>query len=213
MPSAVLWIGSFPGLIEKTPHTISLLTNLSAPIGYITRLAELTQGRLGVVSASLHLEFTTVESFGRKGADSGNRPWTQRAHLSINSVLVPGRIAQVIAARDVLERAGLPLFPQIMKVDGGIATYSAEEQALIRDLVGKIQHRIAPTWPQATKADSVTRVEYFVLLQNGGGYCCRTARRHKQGFGQRVFRNARCGNILRRVRMASVPALFLPTAA
>jgi hypothetical protein len=176
-----------PGLIEKTPHTISLLTNLSAPIGYITRLAELTQGRLGVVSASLHLEFTTVESFVEKALIL-KQTMDPRAHLSINSVLVPGRIAQVIAARDVLESAGLTMFPQIMKVDGGIATYSAEEQALIRDLVGE-----DPTPDRANMAPSYkgrvcyAGVEYFVLLQNGDGYCCRTARRHKQGFLGNVF--------------------------
>ncbi len=176
-----------PGLIEQTPHTISCLTNLSAPLAFIERFAELTRGRLGVVSASLHLEFTSVESFVEK-AIVLRQKMDPRAHLTINSVLVPGRLSQVLAAREVLERAGLKLFPQIMKVDGGIASYGPEDQPLIKELVGE-----APTPDRANMAPSYkgrvcyAGVEYFVLLQNGDGFSCRTARRYKQGFLGNVF--------------------------
>ncbi len=176
-----------PGLIERTPHTISCLTNLSAPLPIVKRFAELTHGRLGVVSASLHLEFTTVESFVEK-AIVLRQTMDPRAHLTVNSVLVPGRLSQVLAARDVLDRAGLKLFPQIMKVDGGIASYGPEEKDIIKELVGE-----DPTPDRANMAPSYhgricyAGVEYFVLLQNGDGFCCRTARRYKQGFLGNVF--------------------------
>ena len=176
-----------PGLIEQTPHTISVLTNLSAPLAIIERFAAQTQGRLGVVSASLHLEFTSPEDFVKK-ANVLREKMDPRAHLTINSVLVPGRLAQVLAAKQVLEQAGLTMFPQIMKADGGIASYSAEDQAIIQDLVGD-----CPTPDRANMAPSYkgkrcyAGVDYFVLLQNGDGFSCRTARRHKQGLLGNVF--------------------------
>ena len=55
-----------PGLIERTPHRLSVLTNLSAPLPILERFARLTQGRLGIVSASLHLEFVDAQEFVRK---------------------------------------------------------------------------------------------------------------------------------------------------
>src|SRR5688572_8068625 len=45
-----------PGLMD-TRHHVSVLTNFSAPVGILERFADLTRGRLKVVSASLHLEY------------------------------------------------------------------------------------------------------------------------------------------------------------
>jgi hypothetical protein len=176
-----------PGLIERTPHTISVLTNLSAPLPIIERFASLTQGRLGVVSASLHLEFTSPESFVEKATLLRDKI-DPRAHLTVNTVLVPGRLAAVLAARKIVESAGLQLFPQIMKLGSGTASYSEEDQAIIRELVGK-----TPTPDRANMAPSYkgrvcyAGVDYLVLLQNGDGFSCRTARRFKQGFLGNVF--------------------------
>ena len=55
-----------PGLIERTPHTVSVLTNLSAPLAQLQRFAELTRGRLGIVSASIHLEHVDIDAFVAK---------------------------------------------------------------------------------------------------------------------------------------------------
>lgn len=124
-----------PGLIQRTPHTISVLTNLSAPLPIIERFASLTQGRLGVVSASLHLEFTSPESFVEKATLLRDK-LDPRAHLTVNTVLVPGDLPPCCCAIFV-ESAGLQLFPQIMKLGSGTASYSEEDQAIIRELVGK----------------------------------------------------------------------------
>jgi organic radical activating enzyme len=176
-----------PGLLQRTNHTISLLTNLSAPLPILLRFAENTKGRLGVVSASLHLEHTTPQDFVKKALLLKDK-MDKNAHLTVSSVLVPGRILQVLAAKEVLEQAGLRLFPQLMKIDGGIASYSEEEQALVSSLIGA-----DPTPDRANVAPSylgkncLAGVLYFVLLQNGDGYSCRTARRFKQGYLGNVF--------------------------
>jgi organic radical activating enzyme len=176
-----------PGLIERTAHTVSVLTNLSAPLSVLERFAQLTHGRLGIVSASLHLEFTDTETFVAK-ARRLRELIAPDARMVVNSVLVPGRIAAVQAAEPSIRSAGLRLFPQIMKVAGGVAEYDEADRARVHDLVGE-----SPSPRRANMAPSYkgrvcwAGVEYLVLLQNGDGYSCRTARRHKQGYLGNVF--------------------------
>lgn len=186
-----------PGLIERTGHTVSVLTNLSAPLPLLRRFAELTRGRLGIVSASLHLEFTEAAEFVEKAA--ALRGWIDPgARMVINTVLVPGRLEQVVAARELVEGAGLKLFPQVLKVKGGVHEYGAEEQRQLTELVG-----ISPTPRRANVAPSYrgrrcwAGAEYFVLTQTGDAFRCRTARRFDQGY---------LGNVLRgTVRLGTGP--------
>jgi hypothetical protein len=176
-----------PGLVERTAHTLSVLTNLSAPWSVLERFARLTRGRLGIVSASLHLEHARAEELAEK-ARRLREAMDPAATLVVNSVLVPGRLAEVQAAREVLAAAGLTLYPQLYKVAGGVHAYDDGDQPLVDDLVG-----IAPGPRRANLAPSYrgrscwSGVEYFVLLQDGEAWSCRTARRHKAG---------RLGNVL-----------------
>ncbi len=176
-----------PGLVAATAHTISVLTNLSAPWPTLERFAELTRGRLGIVSASLHLEHTSAELFAGK-ARRLREIMDPAATLVVNSVLVPGRLEEVQAARAVLEDAGLTLYPQLYKVAGGVHTYDDEDRPRVDDLVG-----ISPGPRRANLSPSYrgrtcwTGAEYFVLLQDGEAWSCRTARRHRAG---------RLGNVL-----------------
>ena len=176
-----------PGLIERTGHTVSVLTNLSAPLSILERFARLTYGRLGIVSASLHLEFVTAEEFVGK-ALALRKLLHPATRLVVNTVLVPGRLEAVRAAERLVEAAGLKLFPQLMKTGGGVAEYEPADRAHIQQLVG-----ISPTPRRANMAPSYrgrtcwVGVEYFVLTQSGDGYSCRTAKRFKQGYLGNVF--------------------------
>lgn len=171
-----------PGLVERTPHTVSLLTNLSAPLSILERFARLTQGRLGIVSASLHLEFTTVETFVEKAVRL-RELMSPDARLVINEVLVPGRLEEVARAKRLVEAAGLKWFPQVMKVKGGVHAYDEADAGRLLPLIGA-----APTPRDANLAPSYrgrlcwTGVDYFVLTQRGDGWSCRTARRFDAGF-------------------------------
>lgn len=176
-----------PGLIEGTAHTVSVLTNLSAPLSILERFARLTRGRLGIVSASLHLEFVSAEEF--VGKARALREWLDpEARLVINTVLVPGRLEAVRAAEQLVHAAGLALFPQLMKIGGGVADYDAADRERIEQLVG-----ISPSPRRANMAPSYrgrtcwAGVEYFVLTQSGDGYSCRTARRFHDGHLGNVF--------------------------
>jgi organic radical activating enzyme len=187
-----------PGLVERTPHTLGVLTNLSAPLAALDRFAELTRGRLSIVSASLHLEHTTVAEFADKAAHLRER-LDPAASLVCNAVLVPGRLEAVEAARAALEARGLRLFPQVMKTKHGVAAYEGDDRERLVRLTGP-----RPTPSEANLAPSYrgrlcwTGVDYFVLTQAGDAWSCRTARR----FGEGSLGNVLDGSFARRAAPA-----------
>lgn len=170
-----------PELVARTPHRLSVLTNLSAPLPVLERFAETTRGRLEIVSASLHLEHVTVDAFVAKAA-ALRALVDRRTRLVVNMVLVPGRLDEIRRAREAIEAAGLVFFPQWMKVGGGIFAYDDDDAPVVTDLVG-----ISPSPRRANVAPSYrgrrcwAGVEYFVLTQRGDAFSCRTARRHAEG--------------------------------
>lgn len=171
-----------PGLVSGTRHTVSVLTNLSAPAHQLEAFAEVTRGRLHVVSASFHAEHTTVADFVAK-ARLLRDAMDPRARLVVNAVMVPGRLDALIEARRAIEDAGLALFPQVMKVGRGIAAYGDDERDAYRALLGQ-----SPTPADANVAPSYrgrlcwAGAEYFVLTQTGDAWRCRTARRFHEGY-------------------------------
>jgi MoaA/NifB/PqqE/SkfB family radical SAM enzyme len=171
-----------PALVEGTPHAVSVLTNLSASLASLERFALLTRGRLGIVSASLHLEFTAVAAFVEKALRL--REWIGAGpSLVVNSVLVPGRLAELLQARDAVEAAGLPFFPQVMKVKGGVHDYDARDRTLLPRFLGLSDDpRRENRAPSYLGRRCWAGVDYLVLTQSGDAFSCRTARRFGEGF-------------------------------
>ncbi len=171
-----------PDLVSRTQHTISVLTNLSAPEAVLDRFSDLTQGRLGIVSASLHLEHVATGDFIRRALRLRER-MSPQASLVCNTVLVPGRLEEIARAKAQLENAGLRVFPQVMKTKHGVSEYDADDRRRLVVLTGD-----QPTPRQANLAPSYrgrrcfTGVDYFVLTQRGEGFSCRTARRFGEGY-------------------------------
>ncbi len=171
-----------PGLCDETPHAISVLTNLSAPPSILSRFARLTQGRLKIVSASLHLEHADLAEFVAK-ARAFRDEIDPAASMVVNAVLVPGRLAEVARARAALSEVGLRLYPQIMKVKKGVHAYDDDDLPLVDGLIG-----ISPSPRQANTAPNYrgrmcwTGVAYFVLMQNGDAWSCRSAKRVAEGY-------------------------------
>lgn len=168
-----------PGLMKLTSHRISVLTNFSASRRDLMRFAQQTRGRLAVFSASLHLEFADAEEFAEKAA------WfvlqlDPEARFVVNQVVLPGREAEAARCRDALAARDIRWFPQLYKVDGGVATYP-DPDALV-PLIGR-----RPTPREANVAPSYrgrrcwAGVEYFVVDKDGGAWSCRTAKRHGEG--------------------------------
>lgn len=176
-----------PGLVERTPHLLSVLTNLSAPLPVLERFAVETRGRLGIVSASLHLEFADVPSFVEKAARF-RELIDPDARLVVNAVLVPGRLDRVAEAERALAAAGLQLFPQLMKTKTGVFAYDADDRVRLRTLIGdEPTPRSANLAPSYRGLSCWAGTEYFVLTQTGDAWSCRTAKRFAEG---------RLGNVL-----------------
>lgn len=184
-----------PGLVARTPHDLSVLTNFSAPADDLRRFVELTRGRLRVVSASLHLEFVAVEDFVAKAVAFA--AWLEPGvDFVVNQVLLPGRLDQAAAARDVVRAAGLRWFPQLYKAGGGVADYpdDAALRALIGDAPGPREANTAPSYRGRT---CWTGVDYFTVDKDGAAWSCRTARRHGAG---------RLGNIFSSIVLKKAPS-------
>lgn len=187
-----------PGLVEKTPHRVSVLTNLSAPATALDRFADLTRGRLEIVSASLHLEHVDVLEFRDKALRLRERI-DASARLIVNTVLVPGRLEAVERAKEILEAAGLRLYPQVMKTKHGVSEYGGADSARLLQLLGPSPTpRTANVAPSHRGRSCWAGAEYLVITQGGEVWRCRTARRSGEG---------RLGNVLEgTARLADGPA-------
>lgn len=163
-----------PHLMARTPHRISVLTNFSASRAELMEFARLTRGRLAVFSASLHLEFTTVEEFAQKAAwfalmlDDGVK-------FVVNQVVLPGREADAARGRDAIEAEGLRWFAQLYKREGGVAEYP--ERTLVQ-LIGKRPANRAPSYRGHL---CWAGVDYFTVDKDGDAWACRTAKRFAEG--------------------------------
>jgi hypothetical protein len=199
-----------PGLLASR-HQISLLTNLSPAPPLLRRFGALTRGRLGIVSASLHLEFTTVADFLerlrtlRAEADPATR-------FVVNCVLSPDRLPEVRAAKATVEASGFRFFPQLMKVKHGVFAYSRAQIALVDEIVGGLalaeEERAANLAPAYTGRRCWTGARYFVLMQNGDAWSCRSAKREGEGYLGNVHR----GTVALRAGPVRCPYTICPCA-
>jgi hypothetical protein len=174
-----------PELMAKTPHTISVLTNFSASRAELMQFAQLTRGRLAVFSASLHLEFTTVDEFAAK-AEWFVLQLDPSVSFVVNQVVLPGREREADACRAVIEARGLRWFPQLYKHDGGVHDY--ENPELLVPLIGrKPTARDANTAPSYRGRTCWAGVDYFVVDKTGEAWACRTAKRFDEGALGNIF--------------------------
>jgi hypothetical protein len=169
-----------PGLMGRTPHHISVLTNFSASRDDLARFAELTRGRLSVFSASLHLEFTEPDTFVDKAV------WFTRlvgpdVRFVVNQVVRPGREAEALASKLRVERAGLRWFPQLLKTKTGVAEYADPEplRAILGVAPGPRDANVAPSY-RGRRCWS--GVDYFTVDKDGAAWSCRTAKRNRAGY-------------------------------
>ena len=171
-----------PELMARTSHAISVLTNFSASRAELMQFAQLTRGRLAVFSASLHLEFTTVEEFAAK-AEWFVLQLDPSVSFVVNQVVVPGTEREVDRCREIIEARGLRWFPQLYKHDGGVYDYENPE-LLVPLGIGPGQRatsREANTAPSYRGLTCWAGVDYFVVDKDGDAWACRTAKRFGEG--------------------------------
>ncbi len=169
-----------PGLVQQTPHLISMLTNFSAPEKILRSFCEQTGDRLRITSASLHLEHVEVDTFLNKALAYQEMRAKHNPHSSfvVNSVLVPGRLPDQFVIKEALEEAGMRYFPQLMKIKGGVYPYDRRDKERIEELTGASHHpREVNRAPSYRGLHCEAGVWYFVVDQRGEAYMCRTAKR------------------------------------
>ncbi len=173
-----------PGLMD-TPHAMSTLTNLSAPVAVLQKFAKLTFGRLRVVSASLHLEHEAPAKFLDR-LEALRDAAADDLRIVVNAVLVPDNLDAVRAAKDDVEGRGFRFFPQLMKVKGGVFAYSPAQMAMVKQIVGDFdvaaQTRSANLAPAYTGRRCWAGARYLVLTKEGDAFSCRTAKRFDEGY-------------------------------
>lgn len=169
-----------PALIARTPHRISVLTNLSASEAELERFAALTEGRLSVVSASLHVEHVDPAAFADKVRRFADRVGPG-VRVVVNQVVRPGAVAEAALHKALVEARGLRWYPQLYKEKGPdgrmrVATYPDEAalRALIGHAPGPREANVAPSY---TGRACLAGASYFTLDQEGRAWRCRAAKR------------------------------------
>ncbi|PIE18950.1 MAG: radical SAM protein [Proteobacteria bacterium] len=183
-----------PALMARTPHDVSVLTNLSAPLEVLERFCAALGDRLLITSASLHLEHTDVATFLAKATAYRDlrAAYCPRSSFVVNSVLVPGRLDAALAAQRAVRAAGFRYFPQLMKIKGGVYPYTRRDRRLIERICGPSHNPWA-----ANRAPSYhglhcdAGVWYLVVDQRGEAWRCRTAKR----FADHEEREGYLGNL------------------
>jgi hypothetical protein len=136
--------------------------------------ARLTRGRLSVFSASLHLEFTTIDEFAAK-AEWFTLMLDENVKFVVNQVVLPDREADAERGRDAIEARGLRWFAQLYKHDGGVHEYPADT---LVQLIGTRPANRAPSYRGRT---CWAGVDYFTVDKDGNAWSCRTAKRFDEG--------------------------------
>lgn len=169
-----------PGLVNRTPHRISTLTNFSAPLGVLEKFCQLTGDRLRITSASLHPEFVEFETFLDKAKayrQLRNRH-NPNSSFVVNVVLVPGRVKDHVAFREQLLAEGFRYFPQLMKIKGGVYPYNDSEREMIEELTGASHDpRTVNRAPSYQGLHCEAGAWYFTVDKNGDAWSCRTDKR------------------------------------
>jgi MoaA/NifB/PqqE/SkfB family radical SAM enzyme len=175
--------------LAQAGHTVSVLTNLSAPLDRLARFVEAAGASLRTFSCSLHLEVVAVEPFLEKAlAVKGLLAALPRASFVVNSVVVPGRVAALGAVRRRFEAAAVKFYPQLMRVDGEPFSYGADDLAAIAaafgDLTGPNQMNRGSAL-QGSPCHAGSR--YFIVHPRGDAFTCYPGKRAGDGALGNVF--------------------------
>lgn len=205
------WV--IPGLMDRTGHLVSILTNFSAPLQVLERFCALTGDRLRITSASFHPERTGIDQFIAKAVayralrDRHN----PRSSFVVNVVLVPGHVAEHLAFRDRLRAFDLGYFPQLMKIKGGVYPYSREDRVLIEQLTegSRDPHQVNRA-PNYRGLHCEAGVWYFVVDQRGEAYTCRTGKRFQEEDSRARLGNIAAGSFALRLAGGPCPYPICP---
>ncbi len=165
-------------------HRVSIVTNFSASLDRLFGFVAAAQGRVGVLSASLHLEYVDdVHAFADKAAAVRERleqaadPALPSPSLCVTCVATQANLPRLPELAASFRARGVVFKVQPEKQDRDVVTYSAADAAVItalggHNLTGAIAHSF-----DGQLCFAGTR--YFILDDLGTAYRCYPARRHR----------------------------------
>lgn len=161
---------------------VSVVTNFSAPLDELVAFADATRTRPGLISASLHLEYTDPDDFLAKVLALQPR---HAGRVVVTCVATRDNLPRLPVLRDRFTAAGVPFRVQPEKQDRDVIAYDDSEREQLIQLgghngTGEIAPSFAgePCWAGA---------RYFIVDHTGEAYRCYPARR---------LRRERLGNLL-----------------
>lgn len=155
---------------------ISVVTNLSATDAELDRFLDAAAGRLGVLSASLHLEYVDdVGAFAKRAQRIASRLADTSASLCVTTVATAAAMPRLSDLAKLFTDEGLSLKIQPERDEGHIVDYEPADVALIEELGGHngLGAMAYDFFGRACWAGA----RFFVMDDRGEVYRCYPARR------------------------------------
>ncbi len=170
--------------LAELGHRISIVTNFSASEQKLLGFVTAARGRVGVFSCSLHLEYVSdIAAFVdkarwlRDALIAARDPSLPAPSLNVTTVATQSALPRLAELATGFADKGVVFKVQPEKLDGGLVTYTPQEEAQLVQLgghnrTGQIAHRFTgqPCWSGRS---------YFIVDDRGIAYRCYPARRHK----------------------------------
>lgn len=170
--------------LAELGHRISIVTNFSANEQKLLGFVTAARGRVGVFSCSLHLEYVSdIAAFVdkarwfRDALIAARDPSLPAPSLNVTTVATQSALPRLAELATGFADKGVVFKVQPEKLDGGLVTYTPQEEAQLVQLgghnrTGQIAHRFTgqPCWSGRS---------YFIVDDRGIAYRCYPARRHK----------------------------------
>ena len=156
-------------------HSISIQTNFSASESKLRSFLESSRGALHVFSASLHLEFATLESFVEKYQIIKEYE-ALGVRFHVTSVGVPDQLEKLRdEVKPFFDRHGIELKVQPEKIRGYVREYSESEKDILLEFgghnqTGKIEHNFQGKL-------CYSGANYIVIKSDGQAHRCYPASR------------------------------------
>lgn len=168
--------------LARQGHRISIVTNFSASRDKLLAFVDAAEGRVGVFSCSLHLEYVDdVAAFAEKARwlqrelDARRDPSLPAPHANVTTVATKSALPRLDALAATF--GDVPFKVQPEKQDRDVVPYDDDARALLlrhggHNQTGEIEHRFEgrPCWSGA---------RYFILDDLGEAFRCYPARRYK----------------------------------
>ncbi|MCP4154356.1 MAG: radical SAM protein [bacterium] len=179
----------YPGFLTlikrlvKAGIKISVVTNFSFPKKDYKRFIKSTGKQLRTFSVSLHREKVHWKEFLKKTEWIAKKiARTAGGSLVVNTVVEPGKAAELIAIKREFEAKGIRFYPQLMRKKGKTVEYKPVEKEIILTLAGdKNPFEINAGYSMKGRT-CYAGMNYFIVSPEGKCFTCYPGKRDGAGY-------------------------------